>query len=76
MSEAFMIATPIAAGISFATPKEYAPSASLLFAALGVGSGILGLLLAREGKIEAALTADMASIIFDIFSILKALELI
>lgn len=71
-----MIAAPLATGISFGAPKEYAPAASVLLAALGAGSGILGLLLAREGMIEAALVADTASIIFDIFSILKALEVI
>jgi len=75
MSEAFMIATPIATGIAFATPKP-SPSASLLLALLSTGSGILGLQLAREGKIEATQTTNILSIIFGISSILKALELI
>ena len=71
-----MIAAPLAAGISFATPRDYAPAASVLLAALGAGSGMLGLLLVREGFIEAAIVADVASVLFDIFSILKALEVI
>ncbi len=75
MSEALMIATPIATGIAFATPKP-SPSASLLLALLGLGSGIMGHLLTGEGKVEAAQTAGLLSTIFGISSILKALELI
>ena len=76
MSEVLMVATPLATGISLVTPKEFSPKVSLLLAALGAGAGIFGLLLAREGRIEEAVIADMASIMFDLFSILNALELL
>lgn len=75
MTTYLFVATPIATGISLATPKK-SPAASVLLAALGAGSGIISLLLKREGKPDAALTADVASTIFGIFSIFKALELI
>ena len=71
-----MVAVPAALGVSLATPKEYSPTLSVLLAMLGAASGIYGLMLAREGQIEAALVADTASIMFDLLSIAKALELI
>lgn len=74
MSEVLMVATPLTTGLSLAAPKGYSLKVSLLLATLGAGSGILGLLLAREGRIEEALIADMTSIMFDIFSILNALK--
>lgn len=76
MSEALIVAAPAAVGVSLAIPKEYSPALSVLLASLGAGCGIIGLNLAREGQLEAALTWDMASIMFDLLSIAKALELI
>ena len=71
-----MIAAPMATGVSLAVPKEYSPALSVLLASLGAGCGIIGLHLARQGQLEAALAWDMASIMFDLLSIVKALELI
>jgi len=74
MSEALIIAAPAAVGVSLAVPKEY--SLTILLASIGVGCGIIGLNLASKGQIEAALTWDVASIMFDLLSIVKALEII
>jgi len=76
MSEALIIAAPAAVGVSLAVPKEYSPALTILLASIGVGCGIIGLNLASKGQIEAALTWDVASIMFDLLSIVKALEII
>lgn len=74
MVEALLVAAPLALGIAGATPREHAPAAALLLAVLGAASGAVGLALAHEGRIEEALAVDVASVLFDILSILKALE--
>ncbi|GAG93506.1 unnamed protein product [marine sediment metagenome] len=52
------------------------PALSVLLASLGFGCGIIGLQLARDGQLETAMAWDMASIMFDLLSIAKALEVI
>lgn len=76
MSEALIIVAPAAVGASLAAPKEYSPALSVLLASLGAGCGIIGLQLARDGQLETAMAWDVASIMFDLLSIAKALELI
>ena len=76
VSEALIIAAPAAMGVSLAAPKEYSPKLSVLLASLGAGCGIIGLQLTREGQLETAMAWDIASIMFGLLSIAKALELI
>jgi hypothetical protein len=75
IAETLIIAAPAAVGVSLATPKEYSTKLSLLLASMGLGCGIIGLYMARQGQPESALVADTASIMFDLLSILKALEM-
>jgi len=75
MSETLLIAAPMATGVSLAVPKEYSHALSVLFSSLGVGCGIIGLYLAREGEMETA-PWGMASVMFSLLSLVKSLELI
>ncbi|GAH33916.1 unnamed protein product [marine sediment metagenome] len=52
VSEALIIAAPAAVGVSLAAPEEYSPALSVLLSSLGVGCGIIGLNLTREGQLE------------------------
>lgn len=74
MSEPLLIAAPIATGVSLAIPDEYSPSLSVLLSSLGVGCGIIGMYLAREG--QPAPAWGMASTMFSLLSIAKSLGLI
>ena len=76
MSEALIIAAPAAVGVSLVDPKEHSPALSVLLSSLGVGCGIIGLQRAREGQPDTAMTLNVASIMFSLLSIVKALELI
>jgi len=75
MSEALRIAAPAAIGVSLAVPKEYSHSLSALLSSLGIGCGIIGMYLTREGQLETA-PWSMASIMFSLLSLAKSLELI
>ena len=70
-----MVAAPLAIGVTLATPKNFAPTIFML-AALGAGAGLVGLILAGEGEIDAALVADMALVFFDLLGTAKMLEII
>jgi len=70
------IAAPMAFGIAAVTPRERAAEAALLLAMLGAASSIAALNLTSEGRLEDALKADLASIIFNLFSTAKSLEVI
>jgi len=76
MSEALIIAAPVALGLSFAVPKEYSKALTLLLASLSAGSGLIGLNLARRGQFEAAMTWDVAAMMFSLLSLAKSLELL
>jgi hypothetical protein len=70
------VAAPTLFGTSHIHPKEHAGKWALLFAIIGVGAGVTGITLANKGKMEEALTADAISIIFDLMSIVKAVEIL
>ena len=70
-----MVAAPLALGVTLATPKNFAPTIFTL-AALGAGAGLVGLILAGEGEIDAAFVADMALVFFDLLTTAKILEII
>jgi len=75
MSEALFVAAPMATGMSLALPKEYSHALSVLLSSLGIGCGIIGVYLAREGQLETA-SWSMASTMFSLLSLVKSLELI
>jgi len=70
-----LVAAPLALGVTLATPKNFAPTIFTL-AALGAGAGLVGLILAGEGEIDAAFVADMALVFFDLLTTAKILEII
>ena len=75
MSTPLLIVAPqTLLGLSLITPRKQAARWSLAFAVVGVGAGVTGLTLSAQGKPEAALKADILSIIFSLMSIVKALE--
>jgi len=74
--EPLIIATTAASGASLAMPREYNHVMSILLAVLGVSAGMYGIHLARQDQLEAALVADMTSIVLDMLSIAKALGLV
>ena len=76
LSRIVSVVAPALFGTSHVHPKEHAGEWALLFAVIGVGAGITGLSLAHKGKIEEALTADVVSIVFDVMSIVKAVEIL
>jgi len=75
MAEVLLVAAPLALGVTLATPKNFAPTIFTL-AALGAGAGLVGLILAGEGEIDAAFVADMALVFFDLLTTAKILEII
>jgi len=75
MSEAITFAAPLAIGITAATPREYSKTVALLLSITGLTTGILGMIMAREGKQEEAQTVSTAGAIFSLFAILKSIEL-
>ena len=76
ISDVLIIAAPAAMGISLVAPKKYSPTLAVLLASIGTVCRIFSLYMTRQGQLEAALVADNASIMFDLLSIVKALELI
>ena len=62
-------------GVSLIAPRKDAAKWSLALAATGVGAGVTGLALSAQGKPEAAIKADILSLIFSLMSIVKALEI-
>jgi len=76
MSEAITFAAPLAFGLATATPQEYSKIISLLLSITGLTSGVLGMMMALEGRQEEAQTASTAGAIFSLFGILSSLELV
>jgi len=76
MSEALIIAVPAAVGLTLIVPKASTPALTFMLASLSTGFGLIGLNLAREGQLEAALTWDMSAMLLSLLSLAKSLELI
>jgi len=73
MIEGAFIALPMLIGASEVAPREAAPQWSLLLATLGATCGALGIYSALRGRHQQALILDTLSVIFDLWSIKKAL---
>lgn len=75
MSTVISIVAPTLFGASEVS-RKHASKWALLFASVGVAAGINGIRLALKGEMDKALLSDATSIIFDLMSILKALEVL
>jgi len=76
MSEALIIAVPAAVGATILVPKKSTPALTFVLASLSAVSAVISLKLAREGKLETALTWDSAAMIFSLLSLAKSLEIL
>ena len=68
------IGLPTLFGLSEITDPKHAGKWGLLFATIGIASGLKGLDLADKGQIEEAVLYDVNSILYDALAILKAIQ--